>query len=177
MAADAVLSASYPHCFMGITKEGRAAICKTKGNPCCHIILRGGKEGPNYFPQDIVKAVQIARNAGIREAIMIDCSHGNSGKDHTQQPAILRNIMDQAKRNEKIIGIMMESNLCAGNQCLKKEQPLQSSSTAMVADTPNAKEPLDLLPELLNKYQGNLDRVVEKIIKRMEASSSDEDQA
>ena len=125
MAADAVLSASYPHCFMGITKEGRAAICKTKGNPCCHIILRGGKEGPNYFPPDIVKAVQIARDAGIREAIMIDCSHGNSGKDHTQQPAILRNIMDQAKRNEKIIGIMMESNLHAGNQCLIKGQPLQ----------------------------------------------------
>ena len=118
MAADAVLSASYPHCFMGITGEGEGAICNTKGNKNCHIILRGGKEGPNYFSRNVSQAHQILRNAGVNETLMIDCSHGNSGKDHTQQYGVLLNVMRQAKDNPNIIGIMMESNIHEGKQKL-----------------------------------------------------------
>ena len=118
MAADAVLSASYPHCFMGITGEGKAAICNTKGNKNCHIILRGGKEGPNYFSRNVSQAHQILRNAGVNETLMIDCSHGNSGKDYTQQYGVFMNVMRQAKDNPNIIGIMMESNIHEGKQKL-----------------------------------------------------------
>ena len=125
MAADAVLSASHPHCFMGITEKGAAAICSTKGNKSCHIILRGGKESPNYFSKDISAAQQILRNAGLKEGLMVDCSHGNSGKDYTQQYSVLMNVIQQIKDNPNIIGIMMESNLREGKQQLIKDQKLQ----------------------------------------------------
>lgn len=125
MAADAVLSANHPHCFMGITEKGEAAICSTKGNKSCHIILRGGKDGPNYFSKNISEAQKILRDAGIKEALMVDCSHGNSGKDHTQQYGVMMNIIKQIKDNPNIIGIMMESNLREGKQQLIKDQKLQ----------------------------------------------------
>ena len=118
IAADAILSAKYPHCFMGITEKCEAAICKTKGNMWCHLILRGGAEGPNYFSKNIVNAQQCLRNNELDEVIMVDCSHGNSGKDYTNQPNILFNVINQSKDNSSIIGVMMESNLNEGNQKL-----------------------------------------------------------
>ena len=118
MAADAVISAAYPHCFMGITEHGNAAICTTKGNKDCHIILRGGKEGPNYFPTDIARAEKVLDTSKLCPAIMVDCSHGNSGKDFRRQQRVMTNIINQAKENSNIIGIMMESNINEGSQPL-----------------------------------------------------------
>jgi len=118
MAADAVISAAYPHCFMGITEHGNAAICTTKGNKDCHIILRGGKEGPNYFPTDIARAEKVLDTSKLCPAIMVDCSHGNSGKDFRRQQRVMVNIINQAKENSNIIGIMMESNINEGSQPL-----------------------------------------------------------
>jgi len=118
MAADAVISAAYPHCFMGITEHGNAAICTTKGNKDCHIILRGGKEGPNYFPTDIARAEKVLDTSKLCPAIMVDCSHGNSGKDFRRQQRVMTNIINQAKENSNIIGIMMESNINEGSQSL-----------------------------------------------------------
>ena len=125
MAADAVISAAYPHCFMGITEHGNAAICTTKGNKNCHIILRGGKEGPNYFARDIARAEKILDVAQLNPAIMVDCSHGNSGKDFRRQRRVMISVMNQAKENSNIIGIMMESNINEGKQPLDKTKKLK----------------------------------------------------
>ncbi len=119
VAADAILSAEYTHCFMGITEKGEAAICKTLGNKYCHIILRGGTSGPNYFEKNIKETAQYLRDSGVKERIMVDCSHGNSRKDHTLQPVVMENIIKQATINPNIIGIMMESNIHEGNQKIK----------------------------------------------------------
>jgi len=116
LAADAVLSAQYPHCFMGITNDGQAAICWTRGNHHCHIILRGGSKGPNYSSDDIEEAKELLRKNKVPQNIMIDCSHGNSYKDYRNQPKVLREIIKQNRKN--IIGFMLESNLKEGNQKL-----------------------------------------------------------
>jgi len=116
LAADAVLSAQYPHCFMGITNDGQAAICWTLGNHHCHIILRGGSKGPNYSSDDIEEAKELLRKNKVPQNIMIDCSHGNSWKDYRNQPKVLREIIKQNRKN--IIGFMLESNLKEGNQKL-----------------------------------------------------------
>lgn len=116
LAVDAVLSAQYPHCFMGITNDGQAAICWTRGNHHCHIILRGGSKGPNYSSDDIEEAKELLRKNKVPQNIMIDCSHGNSWKDYRNQPKVLREIIKQNRKN--IIGFMLESNLKEGNQKL-----------------------------------------------------------
>jgi len=116
LAVDAVLSAQYPHCFMGITNDGQAAICWTRGNHHCHIILRGGSKGPNYSSDDIEEAKELLRKNKVPQNIMIDCSHGNSYKDYRNQPKVLREIIKQNRKN--IIGFMLESNLKEGNQKL-----------------------------------------------------------
>lgn len=119
IAADAVVSAQYPHCFMGITDKGKPAICKTKGHPHCHIILRGGTAGPNYEEHHIKAASEVLQRTVGKSAIMVDCSHGNSQKVHSNQPDILRCVIEQrVKGNTDIIGIMLESNIEAGKQKL-----------------------------------------------------------
>ena len=125
MAADAVISAAYPHCFMGITEHGNAAICTTKGNKNCHIIIRGGKEGPNYFARDIARAEKILDTAQLNPSIMVDCSHGNSGKDFRRQHRVMISVTNQAKENYNIIGIMVESNINEGKQALDETKKLK----------------------------------------------------
>jgi 3-deoxy-7-phosphoheptulonate synthase len=148
LAADAVLSAQYPHCFMGITNEGQAAICWTRGNHHCHIILRGGSKGPNYSSEDIEEAKELLRKNKVAENIMIDCSHGNSCKDYRNQPKVLREII--AKDRENIMGIMLESNLKEGNQKLiPGEKPVYGIS---ITDSCMSIETTDeLLMEIANK--------------------------
>lgn len=119
IAADAVVSASYPHCFMGITDKGKPAICKTKGHPHCHIILRGGTGGPNYEERHIKAASKVLQSVSGKSAIMVDCSHGNSRKVHSNQPDILKCVIEQrVKGNTDIVGIMLESNIHEGKQKL-----------------------------------------------------------
>jgi 3-deoxy-7-phosphoheptulonate synthase len=118
IARDAILSARYPHCFMGITNVGEPAICKTKGNLSCHLILRGSSDAPNYSEQHIEKSIKLLDEHKLPRAIMVDCSHGNSRKDHTKQKVVLKNIMNQIKANKHIIGVMIESNIYEGHQKL-----------------------------------------------------------
>jgi len=116
-AVNALKSSQSSHSFIGIDQEGNTCIVTTKGNPDVHIISRGSGESPNYSPVHLAKAEQLLRAAGVDPAILIDCSHGNSGKDHTLQKWVLRSLVDQRMApNPSIIGFMMESNIFAGNQ-------------------------------------------------------------
>jgi 3-deoxy-7-phosphoheptulonate synthase len=88
VALDAIKAASNPHQFLGVTKQGLTAIVRTRGNDACHIVLRGGKGGPNYDEESVQKTVELARKAKLSTSIMIDCSHDNSRKNHANQPIV-----------------------------------------------------------------------------------------
>ena len=125
IAVDAVRAASHPHCFLSVTKQGLAAIVSTKGNDACHIILRGAVRGPNYQAEDVEAAAGILRRAGLPPRLMIDCSHGNSGKDHARQPAVARDIAAQITDGcPHVFGVMLESHLVGGRQDARPGQPL-----------------------------------------------------
>ena len=120
IASDAILSAKYPHCFMGITNEGVPAICKTKGNNNCHVVLRGGNDGPNYEKEKVDNIISELNDRGVNSRILIDCSHGNSNKDYKNQEKVLNDVIKQRiTGNKNIIGVMIESNLDEGKQSLK----------------------------------------------------------
>ncbi|KAJ3141188.1 3-deoxy-7-phosphoheptulonate synthase [Geranomyces variabilis] len=118
IAIDAITSASHPHHFLGVTKQGLAAITKTKGNESCHVILRGGLAGPNYKAEDIKRVRETLEKAQlVPAAIMVDCSHGNSSKNHKNQPLVAADIARQiAGGDRSICGLMIESNINEGNQ-------------------------------------------------------------
>ncbi|MEZ5300577.1 MAG: 3-deoxy-7-phosphoheptulonate synthase [Verrucomicrobiales bacterium] len=117
IAVDAIGAARHPHHFLSVRKEGDAAIVKTKGNDTCHIILRGGKSGPNYSADAIAAVVAQLESAGLPAYVMVDCSHGNSDKDHNKQPAVADDLARQIESGSRAItGVMLESNLVAGSQ-------------------------------------------------------------
>lgn len=119
IAIEAILSAGQPHNFLGHTKHGQSAIFVTTGNPDCHIILRGGRQTVNYDAASVQDTCQQMEKAGLRPQVMIDCSHANSGKDHTRQVAVCHNVAEQIVQGDRrIIGVMLESNLVAGAQKL-----------------------------------------------------------
>jgi 3-deoxy-7-phosphoheptulonate synthase len=124
IALDAVKSASQPHHFLAVTKDGRSAIASTSGNDDCHIILRGGK-APNFDAESVEAAAQESIKSGIAPAIMIDASHANSSKKPENQPLVLDDVGVQvAAGDRRIIGVMIESNLVAGRQELVPGVPL-----------------------------------------------------
>ena len=117
VAINALQSTANPHRFLGINKEGQVAIIHTAGNKYGHVVLRGGNEKPNYDSVSVAMCEQELRGAGITPNIMIDCSHANSNKNHELQPLVVDNVTHQIlDGNKSIIGIMVESNLKAGNQ-------------------------------------------------------------
>ena len=118
IVCDSVISASFPHCFMGITDKGIPAICKTKGNSYCHIILRGNKKEPNYKIKHLNYLEEILEKKNLNTKIMIDCSHGNSRKNYKNQKIVLKETINNMKIKNNIIGIMLESNLLEGKQTL-----------------------------------------------------------
>lgn len=125
IAIDAVHSAAHPHTFLGHTKYGQSAIFFTKGNPDCHLILRGGRSSTNYDAKSIAEVCALIQKAGLAERVMIDCSHANSKKDHKLQPAVCREVAGQIGGGEtRIIGVMIESNLIEGAQKLQKGKTL-----------------------------------------------------
>lgn len=116
VAVNAIRSASAANSFISITEEGRVAVFRTEGNPHCHVILRGGKS-PNYDRNSVVACEVELEKAGLPVNIMIDCSHGNSSKNHLNQLPVLKAIGEQIQQgNKSIIGVMLESNLVEGNQ-------------------------------------------------------------
>jgi 3-deoxy-7-phosphoheptulonate synthase len=126
IAIDAVRAAAHRHRFLGVTEQGLAAIVSTTGNPDCHVILRGGESGPNYDAASVRQAADALRNAGLTPCLMIDASHGNSGKDYRRQPAVVRDVAAQIASGERsIVGMMMESFLVEGRQDLSAEQNLR----------------------------------------------------
>lgn len=116
VAINAIKAASQPQTFLGIDNEGRANALTTKGNPDCHVVLRGGSHGPNYGADDVAQAREKLKAAGLVPAIMTDCSHANSAKDPGRQPEVFAEIVRQSLTDPSVIGAMVESNLHFGNQ-------------------------------------------------------------
>ncbi|MCF7981834.1 MAG: 3-deoxy-7-phosphoheptulonate synthase [Pseudomonadales bacterium] len=119
VAINALQSVSHPHSFLGLNHQGQAAIIRTKGNPYGHIVLRGGGGKPNYDSVSVALCEQRLVKAGLANNIMIDCSHANSNKDPALQPLVMDNVASQIlEGNRSIIGLMIESNIEAGNQAI-----------------------------------------------------------
>ncbi len=119
IAIDALRAAAYPHRFLGVTEQGLAAIVSTRGNPDCHVILRGGARGPNYDAASIRSALDQITASGLPERVMVDASHGNSERDHRRQPHVARELAAQIEAGERgIVGVMLESFLVEGRQDL-----------------------------------------------------------
>ncbi|MBM4197014.1 MAG: 3-deoxy-7-phosphoheptulonate synthase [Gammaproteobacteria bacterium] len=117
VAVNALKSARRPHHFLGINQDGRPAVIHTRGNAYGHVVLRGGGGRPNYDSVCVRQCEQALEKAGLPARIVIDCSHGNSNKDHNLQPLVMRDCVEQvAHGNRSIIGLMLESHLDAGNQ-------------------------------------------------------------
>ncbi|MCF3649947.1 3-deoxy-7-phosphoheptulonate synthase [Synoicihabitans lomoniglobus] len=116
-AVNAIRAAAQPQTFLGVSIEGKASSVVTRGNPNCHIVLRGGTAGPNYSAADIANAEQVLTKADLLPSILVDCSHANSAKKPELQPEVMKDIVGQiAAGSTSIIGTMVESNLEAGNQ-------------------------------------------------------------
>jgi len=123
MAIDGIGAAAGAHHFLSVTKQGVAGIVATKGNPHCHVILRGGSSGPNFDSESIARVEEQLAGAGLAQRIMVDCSHANSRKDHENQPIVAENLAGQvADGNAAIFGLMMESFLLDGNQPHTQDQ-------------------------------------------------------
>jgi 3-deoxy-7-phosphoheptulonate synthase len=126
VATDAVVATRASHAFMGMTKMGQAAIFETRGNDATHVILRGGKDGPNFDEAGIEAACATLRKAGLPERVMVDCSHANSSKMHLRQIEVGRVLADRiAAGDQRVAGVMIESHLEAGRQDLVTGQPLK----------------------------------------------------
>ncbi len=126
IAVDAVKTAQHPHSFRGINKEGKICIADTTGNSYCHVVLRGGKMGGDYYPNydylSIERTIGYLEKENLPTNIVVDCSHGNSGKDHNKQPYVFKHLIEQiVNGNQDIVGFMLESNLEEGNQRLTED--------------------------------------------------------
>src|SRR5215831_7824698 len=117
VAVDACRASATGHTFFGVTHNGAAAVVTTAGNPDTHVILRGGRGGPNYEASHVAKALDLITGAGLPRRLMVDASHGNSGKDHRRQPVVTASLADQVAAGEYgLTGVMLESFLVAGRQ-------------------------------------------------------------
>ncbi|NUM55266.1 MAG: 3-deoxy-7-phosphoheptulonate synthase [Candidatus Hydrogenedentes bacterium] len=126
VAIDAMEAARHPHAFLGIDADGQTCIVNTKGNPDGQLILRGGRSGPNYSPEHIAEARAMLVKRNLEPHILVDCSHANSNKDYRNQPAVMRDVVQQRiDGNGDILGLMIESNLNEGSQ------PLGSDPSAL----------------------------------------------
>jgi len=152
IAAQAIISASKPHVFLGCNKDGKISKVKTKGNKNCHIILRGGNKGPNYSEEDISETENILRNLSLNDKIMIDCSHANSNKDYKQQINVVNSVAEQiCNGNQSIFGVMIESNIKEGKQNISDNMTYGVSITDSCVDLVGTIEMLDILSLCVSK--------------------------
>ncbi len=122
-AVNAQISSKSGHSFIGIDQVGRTCIVSTKGNPDTHIILRGGKNGPNYYEENIEDAENILKENGLVPALLIDCSHANSSKKHERQARVFQaTVSHKLQEYRSLIGAMLESNLFEGAQCIPENK-------------------------------------------------------
>ncbi len=125
MAIDALRAAASPHSFLSVTEQGLAAIVTTRSNPDCHVVLRGGRGGPNYDADNVQRTLESLRGAGLPPRLMIDVSHDNSRKDYRRQPLVAREVAAQVAGGEAgIVGVLMESFLVEGRQELTDKRQL-----------------------------------------------------
>ena len=120
IAMDAVSASRQPHHFLSVTKQGIAAIVQTKGNDGCHLILRGSKKGPNFDAVSVQGVCEKLEQNGLNPSVMVDCSHGNSAKDHRKQPTAAKAVAAQIAGGSRfVMGVMLESHLIDGQQSYK----------------------------------------------------------
>ena len=123
IAIDAVGASCQKHHFLSVTKQGLAAIVETKGNDSCHLILRGSKHGPNFHAEAVTEVTEKLASKNLRASVMVDCSHGNSNKDHRKQPEVAANLAEQVSAgSQSIFGVMLESHLVEGQQKYKSAE-------------------------------------------------------
>jgi 3-deoxy-7-phosphoheptulonate synthase len=123
IAVDAMISAQSPHAFLGIDHFGQTAVVNTCGNPYGHLVLRGGRQGPNFGADAVAEAHDLLTAGNVRPQLLVDCSHGNSNKDHRLQGTAFKDVIGQRHDgNTNIIGCMMESNLNPGAQKLNSDR-------------------------------------------------------
>ncbi len=147
IAVDAIKASSVPHVLYSPDKSGQMCIYQTHGNPFAHVILRGGK-APNYRQEDIDATCQTLNKAGLDQKVMIDCSHGNSYKDHNKQIDVARSLAEQIQQgNQSVFGVMIESFIVEGNQKVNPEKPLMygQSITDACINLDTSEEILDIL--------------------------------
>jgi 3-deoxy-7-phosphoheptulonate synthase len=157
IAIDAIRSSSHPHHFLSVTKTGLAAIVSTLGNSDSHVILRGSSKGPNYDAQTIATISEKLNEFDLSCGIMVDCSHGNSMKDHRKQNLALREVARQVSSgNTDIIGIMLESHLQAGRQdIVPNQKPAHGQSiTDACIDFEETEVLLEELAQAIKKRRG-----------------------
>ncbi|MFM2486515.1 3-deoxy-7-phosphoheptulonate synthase [Celerinatantimonas yamalensis] len=152
-AINAMRSASSAHRFMGINAQGQVSLLQTHGNPDGHVILRGGQQ-PNYDSVNVSIAEDAMQEAGLEPSMIVDCSHGNSSKDHRLQPRVAKNVVNQIiDGNRSIIGLMLESHIHAGNQ--SSDMPLSElkygvSVTDACIDWPTTETVLEQMHQALS---------------------------
>jgi len=154
VALNAMIAAGHPQSFIGINAEGLTSVIKTNGNPDRHIVLRGGGGRVNYHPTDISRAVHCLTKENIQRPIMVDCSHGNSEKDHTRQVPVARSVVKQFTEGQTaIMGLLIESNLKPGNQKWEAGKSLEwgVSITDACIGWEETEHLLDELAETLDK--------------------------
>ena len=129
-AVEAILAAREPHWFASNTKNGVAAHFRSRGNDTCHMILRGGTNGPNYSSEHVNQACALLAEHGLPQRVMIDCSHGNSSKDHRKQRLVAEDLAGQiGAGSDHILGVMIESNLVEGRQDFCAGRPLTAGQS------------------------------------------------
>jgi 3-deoxy-7-phosphoheptulonate synthase len=122
IAINAIQSSRQPHSFLGITQDGLAAVIRTRGNPDTHVVLRGGRK-PNFDAGSIEECTNLLAAASLEPRVMVDCSHAQTSKDYTEQPAVFHALVEQIRNGSRsIMGAMLESNLEAGNQPLNSDR-------------------------------------------------------
>lgn len=148
IAIDAIQAARCQHHFLSVKRSGITAIFTTKGNDTCHIILRGSAQGTNYDRESVAAVAERLRASGLRPFLMVDCSHGNSQKDHRRQPAVAADVAAQVRAGAReIVAVMIESHLQEGSQPLRDPKNLEYgvSVTDACVDWETTVRMLDLL--------------------------------
>ena len=157
VAIDAILSARAPHGFLGLDHQGRAAVVRTTGNPDSHLVLRGGNNGTNFDAEAIAGAKDQLGEAGVRTQLLVDCSHGNSNKDHTRQATAFKDVVGQrVAGNTDIIGCMVESNINSGNQRLGSDLSNMKYGVSITDECIGWEETEELLTWAHNKVGGGV---------------------
>lgn len=137
VASQAMQTAAAPHTHLGIDDHGRVAVRNSPGNRATHVVLRGGSRGPNFDRASVKAATTALRSQGLTPRVLVDCSHGNSEKDHNRQPFVAREVMDQIKEgNSDLLGVMIESHLLSGRQSVDSPRKYGVSVTDACIDFP-----------------------------------------